>query len=301
MDTRRPPAGPQARLTVGVVGAGRVGAVLGAALDAAGHRVVGASGLSDVSRRRVLDLLPGVPMHDVEDVVRGAELVLLTVPSSDLVGLVEGLSGRGVWQAGQIVAHTDPRYGTEVFDSALASHILPVAWHPAMRFTGTLMDLDRLPEASVAVTTADVLRPIGEALVIEMGAEPVWVPSEDRVAYATAVAHASAHLPVLVDQAAQILETVHIPGSRRLLATLMVTALEESLRGSDRGTHLDALSDEPGLKQQARVLEEIAPDSHSVHLAMTRAAASRAFAQGKIGEDRINRLLDVLGSAPRRR
>ncbi|MCW2667027.1 MAG: putative cytoplasmic protein, partial [Frankiales bacterium] len=41
---------PQAaRLDVGVIGAGRVGAVLGAALLRAGHRVVAASGVSDDS------------------------------------------------------------------------------------------------------------------------------------------------------------------------------------------------------------------------------------------------------------
>ncbi|MCW2614769.1 MAG: NADH-ubiquinone oxidoreductase, partial [Frankiales bacterium] len=39
-----------ARLTVGVVGTGRVGAVLGAALARAGHRVVAASAVSAASR-----------------------------------------------------------------------------------------------------------------------------------------------------------------------------------------------------------------------------------------------------------
>ena len=48
-------------LTVGVVGAGRVGAVLAAALRAAGHEIVAAAGESDASRRRIADLLPGVP------------------------------------------------------------------------------------------------------------------------------------------------------------------------------------------------------------------------------------------------
>ncbi|MCM0678771.1 DUF2520 domain-containing protein, partial [Micromonospora phytophila] len=40
-------------LTVGVIGAGRVGAVLGAALAAAGHRVVAAAGGSGATRARM--------------------------------------------------------------------------------------------------------------------------------------------------------------------------------------------------------------------------------------------------------
>ena len=44
---------------IGVVGAGRVGAVLAAALEAAGHTVVAAAGESDASRSRIADLIPG--------------------------------------------------------------------------------------------------------------------------------------------------------------------------------------------------------------------------------------------------
>ena len=41
-----------ARLDVGIVGTGRVGAVLGAALQKAGHRLVAVSGVSELSRER---------------------------------------------------------------------------------------------------------------------------------------------------------------------------------------------------------------------------------------------------------
>src|SRR5690348_1658263 len=81
-----------ARLEVGVVGAGRVGAVLGAALQRVGHRVVAVSGVSEVSRDRAARLLPGAPVLDPADVVRRAELVLLAVPDDSLTGLVAGLA-----------------------------------------------------------------------------------------------------------------------------------------------------------------------------------------------------------------
>ncbi len=100
-----------ARLTVGVVGAGRVGAVLGAALARAGHRVTGAYAVSDASRARAADLLPGVPLADVATVVAGAELVLLAVPDDALAHLVSGLSATGAWQAGQMAVHTSGRHG----------------------------------------------------------------------------------------------------------------------------------------------------------------------------------------------
>lgn len=75
-----------ARLAVGVVGAGRVGPALAAALQLAGHRPVAVSGVSDASRRRAAQLLPDVPLLSPAQVLERSELVLLTVPDDALPG-----------------------------------------------------------------------------------------------------------------------------------------------------------------------------------------------------------------------
>ena len=94
-----PAAAAPARLRVGIVGAGRVGAVLGAALAAAGHDVVAAAGLSAASAERAARLLPGVPLLPTDEVVAAADLVVLAVPDDTLAGLVAGLAETGVWRA----------------------------------------------------------------------------------------------------------------------------------------------------------------------------------------------------------
>ena len=63
---------------IGVVGAGRVGAVLSAALRAAGHEVVAAAGDSPASLHRIETLLPGVRVAKPTDVARACDLLLLT-------------------------------------------------------------------------------------------------------------------------------------------------------------------------------------------------------------------------------
>ena len=64
------------RLAVGVVGAGRVGSALGAALAQAGHHIVAAAGVSDASRLRAAERL-GVGISQPGEVIRAADLVLL--------------------------------------------------------------------------------------------------------------------------------------------------------------------------------------------------------------------------------
>src|SRR5689334_5547626 len=83
--------GSMKKHTIGVVGAGRVGAVLGAALANAGHRVVAASGVSASSKDRIARLLPEAQLRPADEVARAADLVLLTVPDDALAGLVAGL------------------------------------------------------------------------------------------------------------------------------------------------------------------------------------------------------------------
>jgi predicted short-subunit dehydrogenase-like oxidoreductase (DUF2520 family) len=120
------PARP-ARLAVGVVSAGRVGAVLGAALAAAGHVVVATSGVSDASVRRAEELLPGVPLLPPDEVVRRADLVLLAVPDDVLPGLVKGLAAAEAFRGGQIVAHTCGAHGIAVLAPAADLDVLALA------------------------------------------------------------------------------------------------------------------------------------------------------------------------------
>lgn len=286
------------RFDVGVVGTGRVGAVLGAALGAAGHTVVAASGGSDESRSRAHDLLPGVPLVEADDVVERAGLVLLAVPDEALPGLVAGLSARGRWRPGQIVVHTSARFGVGVLAPANHAQVLPLALHPAIRLSGTRVDLLRLPEASMAVTAADAVAPIGEALAGELGMEPVRVPEEDRPRYGAALRHAVDHLPVIVEQALELLGTLDGAQGRRLLATFLLTGAEEALRVG-RPQRVAEVDDVDLLRSDLEILDRSSPDSRAVHLALMRATVSRAFAEGDVGGAEIDRLLDVLAAGPR--
>src|SRR5258706_9460989 len=82
---------PTRTLSVGIVGAGRVGSALGAALARAGHEITGASGRSDAATARIDSMLPGTPHRRAEDVVRQADLVIFAVPDDVLAPLVAHL------------------------------------------------------------------------------------------------------------------------------------------------------------------------------------------------------------------
>ena len=305
-------AGRPGRLGVGVVGAGRVGAVLGSALRAAGHPVVGVSAVSAQSLERAELLLPGVPVLEVPDVVRRAELVLLAVPDDALGPLVGGLAELGAWQAGQLVAHTSGRYGVAVLDPARARGAIPLALHPAMTFTGTSLDLSRLVGAAFAVTAPAAVLPIGQALVVELGGEPVVVDELDRPLYHAALAHGANHLVVLVAQAAQALAEAGVEDPARVLGPLLEAALDGSLRaaaphegGVTGAGAIHALTgpvrrgDTGTLLEHQAALEEFAaragaPDVPGTYRDLARAAAGRALGAGLLAPGTAAAVLDAL-------
>ncbi|WP_368497390.1 Rossmann-like and DUF2520 domain-containing protein [Herbiconiux sp. A18JL235] len=217
------------RLGVGIVGAGRVGPVLGAALAGAGHMLVGIAAISRESVERAETILPGVPVLTVPELVERSELVVLAVPSDQLEQLVAGLAETGTWQMGQLVLHTAPQFGTEVFAPARAAGVIPLAVHPAMAFTGTSIDVARLAGTHFAVTAPGPVLPIAQALVVEMGGEPVVVAEGDRAAYAEAVETATTFSTAIVDQAAGLLEGIGVEAPGRMLAPLMRSAVENAL------------------------------------------------------------------------
>ncbi len=274
-----------ARLTVGIVSAGRVGSALGAALERAGHIVFGVSAISDASLHRARTRLPDSQILPVEQVAARSELLILAVPDTELADLVAGLAASGVVRAGTIVVHTSGANGVGVLAPLAERGALPLAIHPAMTFTGHDEDLARLANACFGITAADEIGyAIAQSLVIEMGGEPVRVAEEHRTLYHAALAHGSNHLVTLiVDAVAALRAALAGPGllgqqlvddepnglAERMLAPLASAALDNALRRGQaaltgpvaRGdveavsAHLDALTDtDPRLAAGYRAL-----------------------------------------------
>jgi predicted short-subunit dehydrogenase-like oxidoreductase (DUF2520 family) len=295
-------AGRPARLSVGVVSAGRVGAVVGAAWAAAGHHVLAASGVSRDSVRRAAALLPDVPLLAPDEVVQGVDLALLAVPDDVLPGLVRGLAAAGSFRAGQIVVHTSGAHGVSVLAPATEHGVLPPALHPVMTFTGRVEDVARLAGASVGVTAApddEAGWSVGEALVVEMTAEPVRIAEQVRPLYHAALAHGANHLVTLVRDCVDTLERAGIHPADRLVAPLLSAALDNALRHGDRAlTGPVARGDVGTVRTHLRVLAADDPGLAETYRVLATRTAQRAVAAGLLPSAAADDVLTTLREAP---
>lgn len=284
-----------ARLTVGVLGAGKVGSALGAALAQAGHRVVAASGVSDASRRWVTDRL-GLEPARPEEVVGAAELILLTVPDDALPDLVGGLTATGAALQGKLLVHTSGAYGLSVLEPAAKAGALPLALHPVMTFTGRDDDLNRITGCSFGVTAPEPLRPIAEALVIEMGGEPVWIAEADRALYHAALASAANHMVTLIAESGELLRRIGVEHPGRMLGPLLGAALDNVLRLGLAGLTGPVVRGDAGtVRKHVDALILSAPEAADAYVALARLTADRALAAGLLKPEEAERLLDALG------
>lgn len=286
------------RRNVGVISAGRVGSVFGAALARAGFTVTAASATSDASVQRARLWLPDVPILPPARVARESDVVLVAVPDDAIGPLVGGLARAGAFRQGQVVVHTSGAHGVSVLHPIVAAGAIPLALHPVMTFTGQSEDLPRLTSSSVCVTAIDnddIAWATGASLAREVGAVPVRVPENARPLYHAALAHGANHMCALVNDCVQLLSSAGISDAAGLLRPLLSAALSNSLFAGDAAlTGPVSRGDAGTVRAHLRVLDEHAPDVASSYIALAKRAATRAHLAGRLDATSAEQLAKVL-------
>jgi predicted short-subunit dehydrogenase-like oxidoreductase (DUF2520 family) len=288
-----------ARLSVGIVSAGRVGAALGFALERAGHVVVACSAVSHASRERARRRLPDTAILPVHEVAARAELVLLAVPDAELASVVSGLAATQAVRPKTIVVHTSGANGIGVLAPLTEQGCLPLAVHPAMTFTGSDEDIERLPDSCFGITAADdVGYAIGQSLVLEIGGEPFRVREDARTLYHAALAHAGNHVVTVVADAVEALRAAlsgqellgqplvdDAPGgiAERVIGPLTRAAVENTLqRGQAALTGPVARGDADVVAAHLRALAEVDPQLAEAYRTNSLRTAQRAHAPAEV-------------------
>jgi predicted short-subunit dehydrogenase-like oxidoreductase (DUF2520 family) len=287
-------------LRVGVIGAGRVGAVLAAALRARGHIIVSVAGESDASTRRAAELLPGVPMAKPTAVARDCDVLLLTVPDDMLDNVVTQLTASGAIHEGQLVVHTSGSHGLRVLEPATQVGARPVALHPAMTFSGTAIDLDRLADCVFGVTAGPDERVWAAEVVAELGGTVMWVPEELRGLYHAGLAHGANHLVTLVTQAMELLGAAGAADPAAILRPLLQAALDNALAEGDSAlTGPIVRGDVNTVRAHLAEIARTAPDTMPSYVALARATLDRVVTDGRVLPIRAAAIRRVLDAAVR--
>jgi predicted short-subunit dehydrogenase-like oxidoreductase (DUF2520 family) len=272
--------------------------VIAAALRAAGHEITGAAGESPASRTRIETLLPGVHHDKPTAVARSCDLLLLTVPDDMLPNVVTMLAASGAIRPGQSVVHTSGKHGTAVLEPAARLGARVLAMHPAMTFTGTDVDLERLAGCVFGVTAGPGTRTLGESLVTDLGGRLVWVDEDKRTLYHAGLAHGANHLVTLVAQAMDLLRASGAEDPAATLRPLLGAALDNALAYGDAAlTGPIVRGDVETVRAHLVDIAASSPQTLESYVVMARATVNRAVLNGRLLPIRAAKLVGVLNDA----
>ncbi|HEX2027570.1 MAG TPA: DUF2520 domain-containing protein [Nitriliruptorales bacterium] len=257
--------------SVAVVGPGRVGTVLAAALEHAGHRIVAVAGGGPASQARFADRFPGMLVGGLEVCV-GADLVVITTPDDAVPAVARDLAARDLVPAGQRVVHVAGSLGLQPLRPVALAGGRVAACHPAQTVPDAAADPSILTGAAWAVTAAAPDRRWAHELVERMGGVAHDVDDGRRVLYHAGLVIASNAVAAAVSVARQLLSAARIDDPEPFLAPLVARSVDNSLRvgaraitgpvrRGDAGTlrrHLAALDgDAPHLAAAYRSLNQV--------------------------------------------
>jgi predicted short-subunit dehydrogenase-like oxidoreductase (DUF2520 family) len=229
--------------SIAIVGAGRLGTALAAALGAAGLDVRGPLGRGATAS--------------------GERVVLLCVPDGEIARAAAAV------ELGPIVGHCSGATGLGPLSPHEAFSLHPLMTVPANARPGILAGAG----CAVDGTTARALK-VAEDLAAVLGMNATRIAEEDRVAYHAAASIASNFLVTLEGAAERLAATAGV--DRALLAPLVRAAVED---WAERGA-ADALTgpivrgDEETVARQRAAVAERAPDLLELFDALTGATRS---------------------------
>jgi predicted short-subunit dehydrogenase-like oxidoreductase (DUF2520 family) len=279
---------------IGLIGAGRAGTAMGAALAGTGHPLVGVTARSEASRERAARLLPHVPVLTADEVTTRADVVIVAVPDDLIHHVAQALP----LTTAQYVVHLSGAHGLAPLDGLPAT---PIALHPSMTFPGGLVPLDGV---MFTATAPDAARSLVERLVKTVGGQVQWVDDDQRARYHAGLVHGANHLTTLVSQAVDVLREAGVADPVATLRPLLTATLDNTLRSGHhaltgpiaRGdvdtvaAHLAALT---GLRGQGG---SGAPRDRTAatYAELARATVELAAADGRLDAETASRFTEVL-------
>jgi len=285
---------PRKKLTLGIVGAGRVGTGLALCFARAGYKVVAVGSRGAASARRLARRVRGARCVSPQEVADAAHIVFLTVPDGAIAAVASGIR----WRAGSACVHCSGAGDLDLLASAAADGAQVGGFHPLRMFGEPGKSFD-LRGCAVAIAGAEPLARELERLARAVGARPLRLPEGGRALYHAGANFSGAFVVALIAETVALWGKLGIPekdampallallhGSADNVAKLgLAGALGSVVARGDVGTirrHLDALAKD-------------APESLALYRLLSLRTVPLALAKGTLAPATAREIEALLG------
>ena len=273
---------PRRKVTLGFIGAGRVGTGLASGFARAGMNVVAIASRTSASAQKLAKRVRGARACAPQEVADRADIAFLTVPDDAIEGLASSLR----WREGAACVHCSGAADLDVLKKAVADGALAGGFHPLHMFGEAGEPPGALAGCAIALTGPDALVQRLARLARALDARPLRLPEGGRALYHAAANFSGAFVIALVQEA------IALWGKLGIAETDALAALLPLLRGTaDNVEKLGAAGglgsaiargDAGTIRRHLDVLAREAPDSLELYRILSLRTIPLALAKGTL-------------------
>src|SRR2546430_3160396 len=273
---------PRRKVTLGFIGAGRLGTGLASGFARAGMNVVAIASRTSASAQKLAKRVRGARACAPQEVADRADIAFLTVPDDAIEGLASSLR----WREGAACVHCTGSVALDFLKNAVADGALAGGLHPLHMFGEAGEPPGALAGCAIALTGPDALVQRLARLARALDARPLRLPEGGRALYHAAANFSGAFVIALVQEA------IALWGKLGIAETDALAALLPLLRGTaDNVEKLGAAGglgsaiargDAGTIRRHLDVLAREAPDSLELYRILSLRTIPLALAKGTL-------------------
>lgn len=282
-----------AKPILSLVGAGRLGSSLTAALAGKGYRVFGVCDRDLKAARETAHALSAeVALDDPSAVCPGADVIILSVPDAQIKPVAEQLAAKGTLKKGQIICHTSGFLPSSVLVAVKFSGVYAVSMHPMMSFTRRLAGAEVFRGVTFTLEGDAIALETARELATALDAFAVVIKPQDKPLYHAAAVMSSNYLVTLLAQSVALLQKAGIGADdARQMLLPMATSIIEGLKDEELSEALTGpieRGDAITVEGHIRALKNEQGSQLSVYRALGKATLE--MVRGKLPTDQIQAL-----------
>jgi len=183
--------------SVAIIGAGKVGSILGISLQKKGYNICAVASLSKESAIRLAELLNCLALSN-EEATEQAELVFITTPDRKIATVSAAIAEKGGFHPGQIVAHTSGAHSAAELMGVREAGALSMSIHPLQSIAEIEVAIDNLPGSYFALEGDEDAMPLARQIVNDLGGKWFTISAADKPIYHAAACIAANYLVSLM-------------------------------------------------------------------------------------------------------
>lgn len=289
-------AAPPRRFGLCLVGAGRAGTAVAAALRGAGHRVEGVASRTASSAETAAARLhaPGLALDELPE----CDVVLLGVPESALEPVAATVAPQIA--PGTVVWHLAGSAGVEALAPVAAAGGARCALHPVQAFPDPDAGLARLPGSAWGLTCDEGIAGWARTVVSEdLGGRVFELREEDRPVWHAAAVTAASGAIAIMSLGERLLASIGVDAAGEVLGPLAGAAVANAAaRGATASLTGPAVRGEwATVNSHVRALEALAPELVEPYREATRLVLRVAAGAGRVTPEARRAAAAALGEA----